>query len=200
MMEVKDLAMAILRKRIVEVRDILDKYPHLINESYKDTPLLVISILQGKDDATKELIKRGADLSSADPFGQTPMLVSLAKGKTIITNLLIEKGASVKDVDNKGISILMWTCKSNGRIKLLNTVLEDKSIDVNHQSNEGATALMWACGTQDRAMIQALVDAGADPKLKDNRGRDAYYWGDKKILLDITKNQKIGKFKDFLDL
>ncbi|MCW5625511.1 MAG: ankyrin repeat domain-containing protein, partial [Burkholderiales bacterium] len=46
-------------------------------------------------------------------------------------------------------------------------------VDVNARHAHDLTALMWAAGAGDAATVRALVQAGADPALKDDRGKTA---------------------------
>jgi ankyrin repeat protein len=50
--------------------------------------------------------------------------------------------------------------------------------DINAQNNNGRTALIEALNRGDAAMALALIECGADPEIKDDRGLTAmeYIW------------------------
>ena len=52
-------------------------------------------------------------------------------------------------------------------------LLLSTGVDVNRRYANDLTALMWAAGFGRDAVVIVLIDAGADPELKDNRGKTA---------------------------
>lgn len=51
--------------------------------------------------------------------------------------------------------------------------LISSGIHINAQDSEGMTPLMWATQAQQPEMVTLLMELGADPKIKDNKGYDA---------------------------
>ncbi len=53
------------------------------------------------------------------------------------------------------------------------SVVLARGVDVNHAYAHNLTALMWAAGYGKAECVQLLLASGADPKLKDDRGKTA---------------------------
>ena len=58
--------------------------------------------------------------------------------------------------------------------------------DVNGRNNGGQTALILAVIFSHSEIVQLLVKAGADPRLRDNLGLDAVEWAQRRGLTDIV--------------
>lgn len=56
-------------------------------------------------------------------------------------------------------------------------LLQTPGLEVDARDADGNTALMFASRNRDPAMVRALLEAGADPALKNAAGRSAWFWG-----------------------
>jgi hypothetical protein len=74
----------------------------------------------------------------------------------------------------------MTYAAGEGRTDIV-VLLLGRGVDPNTVYHNDLTALMWAAGYGKTATAKALLDAGANPALKDNRGKTA---------LDIAREQK----------
>ena len=52
-------------------------------------------------------------------------------------------------------------------------LVEEAEVDVNARQQQGSTALMSVAQHGDRAMVDYLIEHGADPTLKSDTGDDA---------------------------
>ena len=67
---------------------------------------------------------------------------------------------------------------------LLEFLNKNYSLNINlHSYHIGATALHWAAVRGRSEIIQILVDAGANPDIKNNYGSTALHWGSSKWTL-----------------
>lgn len=196
-----DIMRAIYAKNVDEVSKILDATPELLKEKDRGTPLLIVSITKSVDKVTMEILKRGVDVNELDGFGQSPLYVASNGGKLKVVEELIRLGADVNFIGKNGATILLGASSGKGRLKILDLIFKAGfSQDVNAQSKDGTTAIMYAASFKDEETMKLLLDKGADPKIKNKSGKDAFYYGDVTILPRLVSNKKLGKFKDFLEL
>lgn len=90
---------------------------------------------------------------------------------------LIASGADIGKVDPTGEMSLLYACGSNGCYKLAKTLLEEgTNPDTREPTGQNRTVLMLAIINQHKALIELLLQYGANPLLKDKAGRDAMWW------------------------
>lgn len=58
-------------------------------------------------------------------------------------------------------------------VGIVRGLLAHPKIEVDRRDNDGYTALMWAASKGHEDMVNLLLEAGADPKLKNKRGETA---------------------------
>ncbi len=166
--------------------------------------LLMVAARYGKEDIARLLIQKGADVNAVDKAGSTSLIKAALRGSRPIVEMLIDAGADVNKGSSGGFTPLMAACgKGYSEVaKLLLerganvdartdtnstaltdavtanletvTVLLDAHANVNVQSKDGTTALMIAINHNAHKIAEALIRAGADLKLQDNKGRTAY--------------------------
>jgi ankyrin repeat protein len=62
----------------------------------------------------------------------------------------------------------------NGYKEIVNALLETGLVDVNAQNYKGRTPLYLALSGWHRDLVRPLLKAGADPNIKDDRGKTPY--------------------------
>jgi len=131
------------------------------------------------DDASvsKYLIKKPDDINRLEPLtGMTALMCATVKSAASTVKMLLDKGASISGQDKNGYNVLhMAVLCSPLEIVELFLKRADVAALINEKNrHNGATALIYATTiAQDPALIQRLLDCGADPTLKDYNGRTA---------------------------
>ncbi|KAH6909759.1 hypothetical protein BKA70DRAFT_1274696 [Coprinopsis sp. MPI-PUGE-AT-0042] len=105
-------------------------------------------------------------------FEYTPLRFALEAGKYSLFSFLVERGADVNARARHGSTVLQQ-CVAMGDsfAPFAGILLESKSLDINAQTGWGPwTALGVAFNARNRAMVELLLDHGADP--------DVFYCGE----------------------
>lgn len=167
--------------------------------SYED----FFSAIQRDDPAAiEQLLARGFDPNTLDPTGQhglylalrepspkaaavlaawpktkvnllnaqdeSPLMMAALKGQLDIAAALIKKDA---DVNKTGWAPLHYAA-SNGHVAVMSLLLENHAY-IDAESPNGSTPLMMAAMYGTPAAVKLLIDAGADPLLKNQQGLTA---------------------------
>ncbi|MEM8487473.1 MAG: ankyrin repeat domain-containing protein [Bacteroidota bacterium] len=131
------------------------------------------------------LVSFGADLESRDYLENTPLLLALERQNWPAVYELVSLGASATAISARGSSVLMEALRLDNR-KLAAWALENGA-DVNAYVPEEnrATALMLAAADDDLDMVQRLLDAGADPDVRNRNGRNALNYAEEQPVIDL---------------
>lgn len=102
--------------------------------------------------------------------GYTALIVAAQKGFESIVKLLIEAHANANIKNAEGKTALMQAVWHENLVKLL---LQSPRVEINAQDQFGRTALMVAVMSSNENIVKILLDAGADPNLKNYEGKTA---------------------------
>ncbi|MBI3929117.1 MAG: ankyrin repeat domain-containing protein [Armatimonadetes bacterium] len=152
---------------------------------------LMFAAAHGQGAAVVELLARGASIHPRDRRGRTALVLSAEAGVAEVLRLLpstpeqrqeallaalrgdrtesakalLELGADPDLLDEEGRTPLM-TCRQPALLQLL--VLAGAQLD--HQDRRGRTALMHAAASGEAAVVDLLLQSGADPHFADFSG------------------------------
>jgi ankyrin repeat protein len=134
--------------------------------------VLMYAALNGSEEIVRELLRRKVDVNAKDNDGATALIDAARGDHPEAGRLLLSSGASIDAADRHG-----WTALMNAAvyghadfIKLL----VGKGANPNAREGKGRTALILAAMYGDNpAVIQALVEGGADLQAIDARHRTA---------------------------
>jgi ankyrin repeat protein len=150
------------------------------------TPL-IFAAAQGDSKAVAKLLAAGANINYAVPGGLNALSIAVDGRKSDAADVLIANGADLKAKDRTGATLL-HTAAQLGDLAVVKRLIE-KGADVNAKTNSTQAAggrgggggfrrvlageqtpLMFAARGNHLEVMNALVNAGADPKLKAQDG------------------------------
>jgi ankyrin repeat protein len=150
------------------------------------TTPLVAAAMRDHVASIKALIEKGADIEQPGPEGYRPLALAIAESKYEAAKALMESGADVSVASGAdGLTPLMLIAAQTGpaegarflpgstRPSDIARGLIERGAKVDAQSKTGVTALMIAATHNSAPMIGLLMDAGADPSVKNNIGLTA---------------------------
>lgn len=124
------------------------------------------------------LLARGAKPDVIDHTGKGPMIYAAAQGSDHIVGALLGAGIDANALYRGNLTALMWAAghadtapasSALATVKLL--IAHGAKVDL--VDDRGRSALMIAAGLGHLWVVRALLDAGADPALRDKRGQSA---------------------------
>lgn len=168
------------------------------------------SIIQRDQSGVLNALQSGADVnydSIVKGVWDTPLVRAIAMlyslddaggARTAIIKTLIENGADVNQRGPKGHTALMLLSSYHVGHKLISYMIESGAI-VNAQDDSGDTAFMQAARCPESKFqvptaMKYLLDAGADPLMKNKRGKNALHAA---VAAGATSN--IGILKTLID-
>lgn len=128
----------------------------------------------GYFDVVKRAVANGFEVNRKSlAEGRTPLMYAVrARAGTDSAKFLLKAGADVNIQDNEGRTVIFDAVKRSSDV-CFNEVLEKVS-DINHQDQYGVNGLMIAAFEMNFDRINDLLDRGANAKLKNNAGENAY--------------------------
>jgi ankyrin repeat protein len=162
------------------------------------------ALKDGKAAHVRRVVEAGAPLNATDAYGSSPLMYAVLYLDVELVRLLLEGGADPNHANEAGATALMWAIPDEAKVRLL----LKKGARVNAISKiTGRTSLLIAAGRPGAArVVRLLLEKGADPKARDNKGETtltrAAYSGDPEILgllIDrgVDVNAQAEPFKDF---
>ena len=113
---------------------------------------------------------------------ESPLMLAALKGEASLCQQLIEKGA---DVNKPGWAPLHYAA-TNGHLDVMNLLLEHYAY-IDAASPNNTTPLMMAAHYGTPAAVKLLLEAGADPVLKNDLGLTAIDFANRADRVDSAK-------------
>ena len=114
------------------------------------------------------------DVNPRNRSGETPLMLASIKGQTALAKQLIDKGA---DVNQPGWAPLHYA-STYGHLELMNLLLEHHAY-IDAASPNESTPLMMAAMYGTASAVKLLLEAGADPMLRNAQGLTAFDFAQK---------------------
>ncbi|XP_046991946.1 serine/threonine-protein phosphatase 6 regulatory ankyrin repeat subunit C-like [Schistocerca americana] len=121
------------------------------------------------DDEVEILLRAGANPTTKDNKGNTPLHIASNVGNAKVMELLIKAGIdfTLKDVINQ--TSLKWTSSVEGVEHADHVRNQRKAAIIDEKNNEGQTPLLLAAGCRDA--VSLLLREGASISVKDHSGK-----------------------------
>jgi uncharacterized protein len=114
------------------------------------------------------------DVNPRNRNDETPLMLAALKGQTALAQTLIDKGA---DVNKPGWAPLHYA-STYGHLELMNLLLEHHAY-IDAASPNESTPLMMAAMYGTASAVKLLLEAGADPMLRNVQGLTAFNFAEK---------------------
>ena len=135
---------------------------------------LMTAARNGKTDAVRVLIRHGAKVNAAESFrGQTPLMFAAGEGNTSAAEMLIEFGADLRARSKAGFTPLLLAVRNNRPETVKFLLQHGANPDDSVPGANGApptAAINIAVLNADFDLASLLLDAGANPNVRDARG------------------------------
>ncbi|MBL7221773.1 MAG: ankyrin repeat domain-containing protein [Phycisphaerae bacterium] len=168
-----DIHTAVSEGDLNTVKLILEENPKLAEEM-KDgcNPLhTALDTGAGHLDIAKVLIDHGADVTSPNPGGVTPLHLNSLTGNCEVAELLISRGASIDAVNPNDGSTPLHLAALQGKTDLI-ALLLSKGANINAKEKKyGIAAVQFAAVNGHTETLEFLISKGADLAIRDNQGR-----------------------------
>ena len=130
---------------------------------------LMTAALNGKVEAIKLLLARGAEANLKEPTrGQSALMWASSEGNTAAAETLVEAGADLKASSKGGFTPLLFAVRG-GHAETVRALLA-RGANANDTAPDGTSALNMAVLNAYYEIASALLDRGANPNAPDARG------------------------------
>lgn len=130
---------------------------------------LYIALREGTTKAADALIAwPKTNVESRSPQDESPLMMAALKGQLEIARKLVARGA---DVNKTGWTPLHYAA-TGGHLEIINLLLENHAY-IDAESPNATTPLMMAANYGTPAAVKLLLEAGADPTLRNQLGLSA---------------------------
>lgn len=142
---------------------------------------LIIAAARGELPFVRALLAKGVAVDSANEADHTPLMAAAHNFRGEVVKFLLEAGADVHRANERGQTPLhcavstiapeRYSCDQM-QVECVRLLLKRGAM-VDARDREGNTPLMSAAWFECGPSIEELLRAGADPTLRDSRGRSA---------------------------
>lgn len=152
--------------------------------SYSQSDIYTIA-RSGSVQELETVYKKDAEsITTPNDAGYSPLILAAYNGNIPVTKRLVELGADINGDSTYGTPLMAATVKRN---KELVDFFINQKVDLDKSDQNGTTALHYAAmfGLED--ITKALLEAGANPKARDQKDFTPYDYAAK------AKNETISK-------
>lgn len=125
---------------------------------------------------------KATQVESRNAADESPLMLASLRGLLPVVVKLIERGA---DVNKPGWAPLHYAA-TKGHLEVINVLLENHAY-IDAASPNGSTPLMMAAMYGTPSAVKLLLEAGADPSLKNTQGLTAIEFAQRSTRLDSAE-------------
>jgi len=166
----EDFFSAIKQDDVVQVQALLQRGfdPNTLDSTGQ--PGLIAAIKSGSVKVATLLVNTpNIKVEVRNSADESPLMMAALNGHVALVRLLIQKDA---DVNKPGWTALHYAA-TNGHIDVMDLLLEENAY-IDATSPNGTTPLMMAAHYGTPSAVKQLLEAGADPVLKNDQGLNAF--------------------------
>lgn len=130
---------------------------------------LLLECQKGRIENVKACLQRGSDPNACDNSGRPVLFFAISSGVLDLVEWMIRAGASPSAADKNGLNALHWAIES-GNVDAALWIIRSGLVDLNAQTKKGDTALLIAVRKRAWAVVDALLQKGADPNISNALG------------------------------
>ena len=140
------------------------------------TPLIA-SASEGHTEIVQALIAAGANVDAKDKDGTNALMAASARGHVDAVKALLEAGAKVNEQNDDGHTALMFAYNGKNQVETLwerySQFVADSDKGEEKVDDAGTGPIIKEALANHVALVELLVQKGADPNLKDKEGHNA---------------------------
>lgn len=142
---------------------------------------LHVAVSNGNLEIVQLLLDHGARVNARDGLRRTPLMLIDDDANLELVQKLLDYRAKVNLADAGGDTVLTLAAAASVKPEILKLLLVHKA-RIDKQNDAGKTALMNAAESGELENVRALLEAGANPNLRDEDNETAWFY---------TENEKI---------
>ena len=123
------------------------------------------------------------DINAADHLGDTPLMRAAKNGRDQMVRAFLAEGADAGLVNKDGETPLMMAIRLF-QVDAVHEIIKHRPNEVHHALPGGELPIHIAAGYYSTRLAGVLLDAGADPNVRDDRNKDT------PLHIAIAKNQR----------
>lgn len=149
---------------------------------------LIDAVKTGELAAAQRLLGEGADLNARDEQGATPLMLAASAGDLEMVRVLLAAGAAVNARTESGwtaLSKAAYSAETKRGFADVAQALIAAGADVEAPIGYGVRPLMLAAGYGETAVVEVLLNAGADVLARNDGGYTALMMVKQKFYVDV---------------
>jgi ankyrin repeat protein len=160
-----------------------------VRHSQQGYTVLMAAAESGDGAVLRLLLAKGADAKARNRVGWTALHAAAMVGERDSAAALLAHGADVNAHERvQGRTPLIWAA-AGGRTEVVKLLLEHDAAVKARETFTGTTPLICAAASDrgDLALVNQLLEKGADPKVRDDHGDSAVDWARKRSARKVVE-------------